>query len=180
MRAHFPPDRVSSILHPPWYDGISIFYFIYSCFVVVVTAVVVSCWRCELHFSISHRSSAAAISFAFIIYWEEFVCCIRDHMCVSVLGGIRAFYSCWCMWFHGWSSEPQQWERTVFCCYYFRNSGNLYGGTLNLTHMGFYWTNDKLLSITFKETTIVRRLNVHGIQLRTMFVVGTSIFVQVK
>lgn len=71
------------------------------------------------------------------------------------------------------SHEPRASRRCYYCyfCYYFRNSGNLYGGTLNITRMGFYSTNDKLLHTTFKETTIVRRLNVHGIHLRTMFVV---------
>lgn len=69
-----------------------------------------------------------------------------------------------------WMSHSKQLVYMPF--YYFRNSGNLYGGKLNLTHMGFYSTHDKLLNITFKESTIVRRLNVHGIQIRTMIVVS--------
>lgn len=60
---------------------------------------------------------------------------------------------------------------SVLLQYYFRNSGNLYGGKLNLTHMGFYSSNNKLLNITFRETTIIRRLNVNGIHIRTMIVV---------
>lgn len=38
--------------------------------------------------------------------------------------------------------------------------------------MGIYSADEHFLNIFFKETTIVRRLNVHGIQLRMMIVVS--------
>lgn len=55
-----------------------------------------------------------------------------------------------------------------------RNSGNSFGGNLNLTHMGGYSIGDKRLSITFTATTIVRRMNVDGIRVRTMVVVRSA------
>lgn len=56
-----------------------------------------------------------------------------------------------------------------------RNSGNSFGGNLNLTRMGGYSIGDKRLSITFTETTIVRRMNVDGIRVRTMVVVRSAV-----
>lgn len=41
--------------------------------------------------------------------------------------------------------------------------------------MGFYSFPDKL-HITFHQTTIIRRLNVHGIKIRTMLVVIICLF----
>lgn len=41
-----------------------------------------------------------------------------------------------------------------------------------MSHMGIYSADEHFLNIFFKETTIVRRLNVHGIQLRMMIVVS--------
>lgn len=52
-----------------------------------------------------------------------------------------------------------------------RNSGNLFGGKLNLTHMGVYSASDKHLNITFTQTTVIRRMDLHGIRVRTMVVV---------
>lgn len=38
--------------------------------------------------------------------------------------------------------------------------------------MGIYLVDKQLLNIFYKETTIIRRLNVHGISIRTMVVVS--------
>lgn len=97
------------------------------------------------------------------------IICVLTHSVWSVFCVLCLSLS---MWFYGWSRSHSSENAPFYYCYYFRNSGNLYGGKLNLTHMGFYSTNDKLLQIAFKETTIVRRLNVDGIRIRTMLVVG--------
>lgn len=57
-----------------------------------------------------------------------------------------------------------------------RSTGKLYGGKLNVTHMGTYSADAQFLNISFKETTIIRRLNVHGIKLRVMTVVSTDTY----
>lgn len=56
--------------------------------------------------------------------------------------------------------------------YLSRNPGKLYGGLLNVSHMGTYSADKQFLNIFFKETTIIRRLNVHGIKVRAMVVVS--------
>lgn len=38
--------------------------------------------------------------------------------------------------------------------------------------MGIYSVDKQLLNIFYKDTTIIRRLNVHGIRIRTMVVVS--------
>lgn len=53
-----------------------------------------------------------------------------------------------------------------------RSTGKLYGGQLNATVMGIYLVDKQLLNIFYKDTTIIRRLNVHGISIRTMVVVS--------
>lgn len=53
-----------------------------------------------------------------------------------------------------------------------RNPGKLYAGKLNVSHMGIYSADEEFLNISFKETTIIRRLNVHGIRVRAMVVVS--------
>lgn len=58
----------------------------------------------------------------------------------------------------------------------FRNPGKQYGGKLNVSHMGTYDADKRNLSISFEQSTIVRRLNVHGIKLRTMVVVSSMVF----
>lgn len=55
-----------------------------------------------------------------------------------------------------------------------RNPGKLYGGLLNVSHMGYYSADEQFLNISFKETTIIRRMNVHGIKVRAMVVVSIS------
>lgn len=55
-----------------------------------------------------------------------------------------------------------------------RNPGKLYGGLLNVSHMGQYSVDEQFLNIFFKETTIIRRMNVHGIKVRAMVVVSIS------
>lgn len=50
----------------------------------------------------------------------------------------------------------------------------MYGGKLNVTHMGTYSGDEQFLNISFKETTIIRRLNVHGIKVRAMVVVSVK------
>lgn len=41
-----------------------------------------------------------------------------------------------------------------------------------MSHMGIYSADEDFLNISFKETTIIRRMNVHGIKLRIMVVVS--------
>lgn len=59
----------------------------------------------------------------------------------------------------------------------YRSTGQLYGGQLNVTYMGsaFQLSSGKqLLNIFYEDATIIRRLNVHGISIRTMVVVSVE------
>ncbi|XP_031631205.1 uncharacterized protein LOC116345713 isoform X2 [Contarinia nasturtii] len=62
-------------------------------------------------------------------------------------------------------------EWNIYDLYDVWNPGNIYGGKLNVSHMGTYSADEQFLNISFKETTIIRRLNVHGIKIRAMAVV---------
>ncbi|XP_055325553.1 uncharacterized protein LOC129579470 [Sitodiplosis mosellana] len=68
----------------------------------------------------------------------------------------------------GTNSTP---EWNIYDLYDVWNPGKLYGGILNVSHMGTYSADEQFLNISFKETTIIRRLNVHGIKVRAMVVV---------
>lgn len=61
-----------------------------------------------------------------------------------------------------------------------RNPGKRYGGLLNVSHMGYYAADEQFLNISFKETTIIRRMNVRGIRVRAMCVVSISTMKKVK
>lgn len=55
-----------------------------------------------------------------------------------------------------------------------RNPGREYGGTLNITYLGYYDTvkNEIRFDQSPPQTTIARRMNVAGISIRCMIVVS--------
>lgn len=101
-----------------------------------------------------------------------------DGKCVAILRQTVAHCSYACCLFVQFNCSLFSFVRTNFLTplttshAIVRNTGKLYGGKLNVSHMGIYRSDEEFLNISFKEATIIRRLNVRGIRIRTMFVVS--------
>lgn len=108
--------------------------------------------------------------------WNALMC--ADGKCVAILRQTVAHCSYACCLFVQFNCSLFSFVRTNFLTplttshAIVRNTGKLYGGKLNVSHMGIYRSDEEFLNISFKEATIIRRLNVRGIRIRTMFVVS--------